>query len=270
MPRTPVSIPDTHALPWQGIPTRDGNVPGPVLKVLTTDPETGALTILIHLPPGWHDDELDWHPSAEEGFRLHGWVEIAGRHLPVGNYLYRPAGILHGPVKVCPLEGATGIQRFPAPLRILRHDPADGHPHEDLVCITDDHLHDPFTWHERLDTLALPWEDCPADGPWHGARLRWLNRNRDTGGGAVQLLLPPGFAGAGAQARGWSEELVVEGEVEADGATYVRWGYRCRAAGEASTRVASPGGALLICWWEVDEAAPGADGAGAAAREATA
>lgn len=252
MPRTPVSIPDTHAIPWVGIPTTDGNVPGPVLKVLTTDPETGAMTILIHLPPGWRDDQLDWHPTPEEGFRLHGWIDINGRHLGVGNYLYRPAGVLHGPVHVCPVEGATGIQRFPAPLRILRYE-GDTFPHEDLQPITLDHERSPFQWHEKLDTPSLPWTDCPAGGPWAGARYRWLNRHRDTGGGAVQLQLPPGFHGRGTQARGWVEELVVTGEVEADGVDYVRWGYRCRSAGDASSRVASEQGALLLCWWELDE-----------------
>lgn len=254
MPRTPVSLPDTHTLPWLALATTDGNVPGPVLKLLTSDPESGAMTILIHLPPGWHDDLLDYHPCAEEGFRLHGWVEINGRRLPVGNYLYRPAGILHGPVKVDPLVGATGIQRFPAPLRILRYT-GDEFPHEDLQPITDEHERDPFTWHEKLDTTALPWEECPAGGPWAGARHRWLNRDRETGGGAIQLELPAGFTGHGARGRGTVEELVVSGAMEADGAEYVRWGYRCRAAGDASTRVASPGGALLVCWWERDELA---------------
>jgi len=254
MPRTPISIPDTHALPWAGISTTDGNVPGPVLKVLTTDPESGALTILIHLPPGWYDDELDYHPFAEEGFRLHGWVEINGRNLPVGNYLYRPAGILHGPVKVDPVEGATGIQRFPGPLRILRYTGTE-HPHTDLQPITAAHTHDPFSWHEQLDTTALPWEECPAASGFAGARHRWLNRNRETGGGAVQLQLPAGWTGRGASCRGSVEELVVDGAVEADGVEYVRWGYRCRGAGDASTRVAAPQGALLICWWDLDELA---------------
>lgn len=254
MPRTPVSIPDAHAIPWTALPTTDGNVPGPVVKVLTTDPECGAMTILIHLPPGWHDDQLDYHPTAEEGFRLHGWVDINGRHLPVGNYLYRPAGILHGPVKVDPVEGATGIQRFPAPLRILRYTGTE-HPHDDLQPITDEHEHDPLAWHEKLDTTQLPWADCPAAGPWAGARHRWLNRNPVTGGGAVQLDLPPGFSGPGARCRGAVEELVVTGTVDADGIRYVRWGYRCRTAGDASTRVATDEGALLLCWWDRDELA---------------
>src|SRR5205823_4961599 len=151
----PVSIPDTHTIDWTPLPTdRDGNVPGPVVKVLTTDPETKAMTILLHLPPGWKDDELDYHPCAEEGFRLAGWVQIADRHLPVGNHLYRPAGILHGPVRTDPLIGATMIQRFPKEIRILRYT-GDEFPHEDGQPINDDHEHDPFEWHERFDTNAL-------------------------------------------------------------------------------------------------------------------
>src|SRR3954453_5108293 len=125
MARTPVSIPDTHELDWQPLPTaRDGNVPGPVFKTLTTDPENGAYTNMLHLPPGWHDPELDWHNSAEEAFRLVGCVGLARpppRGMAVGCYRYRPAGILHGPVRADPLTGATGLSRFPSAPRILRY-----------------------------------------------------------------------------------------------------------------------------------------------------
>ena len=252
MSRSAVSIPDTHALPWQALPTADGNVPGPVVKVLATAADSGALTILIHLPPGWHDDQLDYHPCAEEGFRLNGCIDINGRHLPVGNYLYRPAGILHGPVRVDPIVGATGIQRFPAPIRILRYT-GDEFPHEDLQPISDEHARDPFTWHEQLDTLQLPWVDCPAAGPWAGARHRWLNRNRETQGGVAQLDLPPGWSGRGSPCLGAVEEFVVTGSLEADGTRYSRWGYRCRTAGDASGRYATAEGALLLCWWDRDE-----------------
>jgi hypothetical protein len=252
--RAPVSIPDTHAIDWQPLPTTDGNVAGPVFKVLTTDPESQAATILMHLPPGWHDDDLDWHPCAEEAFRLAGWVNINGRHLPIGNYLYRPAGILHGPVWVDPVNGATGIQRFPKQIRILRYT-GDEFPYEDLQPISGEHERDPFTWHEKLDTTRLPWEDCPAGGPWAGARYRWLNRNRETGGGALHLQLPAGWSGAGAPCLGQVEEFVVEGAVEMDGERFVQWGYRCRGKGDAAGRYSTAEGAFLICWWELDELA---------------
>src|SRR5882762_3444903 len=53
MSRTPVSIPDPNLLNWHALPTDvDDNVPGPLWKVLTTDPVTGANTYLIHLPGG--------------------------------------------------------------------------------------------------------------------------------------------------------------------------------------------------------------------------
>jgi hypothetical protein len=90
--RPPVLIPDIQAVQWKAREIRrDGNVPGPVLKSLSRDPQTGAQTRLLHLPPGWHDPQLDWHPTSEEGFRLAGRHEYAGgaadRARPIGRRL---------------------------------------------------------------------------------------------------------------------------------------------------------------------------------------
>jgi hypothetical protein len=242
--RTPISIPDTHRIDWTPLPTdRDGNVPGPVFKVLTTDPESGAATMMMHLPPGWKDDVLDWHPCSEEAFRLSGAVQMADRHLPLGNYLYRPPGILHGPVRSDPVLGATMIQRFDKEMRVLRYE-GDTFPHEDSQPITKDYERWPLEWHEKL---------APGGGPWAGARYRWLNRHRDSGGGALHLQLPAGWSGPGAAAKGEVEEFVVEGSVTMGGQRYETWGYVCRAAGDPAGRYETSEGAMLICWWDVDE-----------------
>jgi hypothetical protein len=241
-----------HAIPWEARDfARDGNVPGPVLKVLSRDPATGATTRLLHLPPGWHDHELDWHPTVEEAFRLVGWTRMGGELLPEGNYLYRPPGVLHGPVYADPIDGMTSVSRMDGESRIFRYS-GNEFPHKHAQPITNDHERSPYTWYERLDTTELPWVGVSA-GPWDGVSHKWVNRHRETGGGVILLRIPAGWDGSGTAATGAVEEFVVEGTLEAGRVEYREWGYACRAAGTAAGRYASETGARLICWWDVNE-----------------
>jgi hypothetical protein len=225
-----------------------------VIKILSSDPETGATTKLIHLPPGWHDPELDWHPTVEEVFRLVGSTTMGGVLLPEGNYLYRPPGVLHGPVESDPVIGMTSVTRMDGESRIFRYT-GDEFPHEHAQPITDAHERSPYTWYEKLDTNALPWEQAKG-GPWEGVSYKWLNRHRETGGGAILLRLPAGWSGRGSAARGVLEEFVVEGSVDAGGVRYVEWGYACRAAGDPAGGYSTEEGARLVCWWDLDELEP--------------
>jgi hypothetical protein len=250
--RPPVLVPDIQAVDWEARETRrDGNVPGPVLKILSRDPQTGAQTRLLHLPPGWHDEQLDWHPTSEEGLRLAGRLWMGGELLGEGFYLYRPKGILHGPVLADPLVGMTSINRMDGEPRIFRYRGTEL-PHRHAQPITDDWRASPFTWHEKLDTNSLSWEPIKR-GPWEGASCKWLNRNRDTGGGAVLLDLPPRWSGRGAPARGQVEEFVVDGTIVAGGVEFGRWGYALRPAAAPAGGYEAPEGTRLICWWERDE-----------------
>lgn len=255
MPRPAVTIPDTFALDWVAIGTeRDGNVPGPVAKELAVDPETQASTVLLHCPPGWRDPQLDWHPTVEEAITLSGSLHIGNNVMANESYLFRPAGVLHGPVHADDATGATFMIRFDGESRILRYD-GDTFPHRHAQPITDHWLRSPYTWVEKLETTGLPFLPAPEDGPWAGARYKWLNRQRETGGGVAILELSPGFAGRGSEARGQVEELVLEGSVDAGGERFVKWGYACRD--EPAGGYWSDDGARLVCFWERDELAAG-------------
>lgn len=253
---TPVLIPDTHAMPWVAIDTaRDGNVPGPVFKLLTSDPVTHGSTVLLHCPPGWRDPVLDWHPTIEEAFTLQGSLQMAWNTMDEGSYLFRPPGVLHGPPHAHDVTGATFVIRMDGESRILRYDGTE-FPHEHMQPITDQWKTSPFTWVERLATPGLPWLPVE-DGPWAGARVKWLNRRNDgLPGGCAMLQLPPRFQGAGTQCRGQIEELVVDGALEAGGVAFGKWGFACRAAGDPAGVYRSEGGATLICWFDADELAP--------------
>jgi hypothetical protein len=246
-PSAGVSIPSAWTLDWVAIPTADGNVPGPTLKILREDAETGALTFLTHLPPNWTDPSLDWHPSTEEGYVIAGDVVLNDRHLGPGCYLYRPPGILHGPVHSPNDLGCTIVQRTSAPLRILRYR-GRRHPHRDGQPITDDHLRSDVAWSERTDTNAIRWR-AVTEGGWAGARIRWVHRNVRTGGGLVILDLPRGWSGRGSRAHGSLEEFVLHGDLKAGGVAYGKWGYAYRPAGTPAKRYTTREGARLLCWW---------------------
>ncbi|MCY4086966.1 MAG: DUF4437 domain-containing protein [Actinomycetia bacterium] len=250
--REPVLIPDSHELNWVSIQVgEDDNVPGPSNKLLTSDPATGAHTRLLHLPPGWHDDELDWHPAVEEGLTLQGTCQIGPNLLEEGSYLYRPPGVLHGPVYGDRDVGATFIVHWTARSRILRYK-GDTLPHVDGQAITDDYKHLPFEWHQKLDTNTIPWVDAEHGG-WAGTRYRWINRHRETGGGAIMIDVPAGWEGSGSEGRGAMEEFVLQGSLTAGKLTFVKWGYACREPGTPAGAYSSEQGARLLCWWDESE-----------------
>ena len=249
----PLIIPSAWELDWEARDTeRDGNVAGPVRKVLRRDPATGGLTYLLHLPPGWHDEVLDWHPTTEEAYILTGSVVLADNMLDAGSCLYRPPGILHGPVSVPTDAGASTLSRMNGDSRILRYD-GDEFPHRHMQPVTDQHRDWPVEWTEKLDTKELDWKPVSAGG-WAGTRAKQLHRNRITGGGVVMLEIPAGWRGRGSAARGPLEEFVLDGELEAGGVAFRRWGYAYRPPGVAAGEYSSATGALLFCWWdEADE-----------------
>jgi hypothetical protein len=249
--RSSVVIPSAFDLVWQPLPTTDGNVPGPVFKLLSSDPESGGSTILIHLPPGWRDEALDWHPCSEEGLVLAGLVTLADRRYTPGIYLYRPPGILHGPA-ACPSDdGATIVQRFDRELRILRY-AGEEFPHRDLQPITKQYEDWPIEWVERLDPEGLTWSAAKC-GPWVGARYKRLARDRVTGGGSILLELPAGWHVAEFLARGEWEVFVIDGAVETHEGLLRRWGYLCAPSGTRGAGWAAPEGARLVAWCQVDE-----------------
>lgn len=225
---------------------RDDNVPGPVWKPLHTA-EDGVMTYLIHLPPNWHDDVLDYHPAVEEGYNLSGTTTLGGEALTEGCYLYRPPGILHGPCAAPRDEGSTILQRMHGPIRILRYT-GDEFPHEHKQPITDEWRDSPVEWTEKRDLEAFPYEDV-TEGGWAGTRFRWVHTNRATGGGAALIELPAGWSGAGSSARGVVEEFVVKGELTAGGDRFGKWGYAYRPAGQPAGTYETKDGATLFCWW---------------------
>jgi hypothetical protein len=240
-----VSIPSAWDLDWE--PLLGNNVPGPVWKPLRRH-ASGGMTFLTHMPPGWQDDKLVWHNVSEESYKLYGANQLGENHITQGIYLYRPPGILHGPPSCPSPEGSTSLQRSNGEIEILRYD-GDEFPHASLQPITDEYRDWPIEWNEHLDTAQLEWVPVK-DGRWGGTSVKWLNRHRDTGGGALMLQIPAGWTGEGSGARGPIEEFVIDGAVVIGDDEYGRWGYSYRPAGSAAGSYASTSGATLFCWWD--------------------
>lgn len=243
----PVIIPSAWEMDWTAIGTDDGNVPGPTLKILYQDPVTGGMTFMTHLPPNWHDDNLDFHPSTEEGFVIAGHVKLSDRLLDAGCYLFRPPYILHGPVSSPNDLGCTLFQRTSGPLRIMYYKGME-HPHKDGQPIKDDYLNSDVEWSEKTDTNTLPW-DSVEDGGWAGIRIRWIHRNTRTGGGFVMLGIPTGWSGTGSAARGPLEEFVLSGTLHAGGTAFGKWGYAFRPQGQPAGQYATEQGAVVLAYW---------------------
>jgi quercetin dioxygenase-like cupin family protein len=119
----PGSVP---AGPGEPLPWVDGNaidehptpVEGPVagitVRILRTDPDTGGMTMVINIPPGWTEPRSRHHDCVEESFKLSGdiWLEENGRPhvLAAGDYFFRPPRIKHGPMRT--ERGTSSLIRF--------------------------------------------------------------------------------------------------------------------------------------------------------------
>ena len=111
VPLTSVAYRTIHDLPWEPLlADRGASSLGPVWKTLTEDPETGGTTYVVHPPPGWRTDILDWHPYVEEVFGLAGGISQGDRWHGAG-YVYRPPETLHGPYQVTGPHGYTVLHR---------------------------------------------------------------------------------------------------------------------------------------------------------------
>jgi hypothetical protein len=256
-------IPDLWERDWEPLTSpepdpnsplsEEGFVPGPVWKLLTTNEETGACSYLMHIPPNWHDNDLDIHPTNEEGFVLAGEVQLGNPDedtfgfMPVGNYCYRPPNILHGPARVPSEDAVTLFQRTDGELRIMRYR-GDEFPYKHLQPITDEHKTWPVEWKEVNDTTKIP--DEPSTGGWEGAKHRWVWRNTETGGGCAIITLPAGWSGTGSACKGSVEEFVIEGAFTAGGVEFPRWGYAYRHPGDAAGEYSSENGARILCIWD--------------------
>ncbi|MBO0719570.1 MAG: DUF4437 domain-containing protein [Blastocatellia bacterium] len=84
--------------PWKEFRVR-GVASGLKAKILSRDPKTGAVSLLLSYPPGWRSRaDSNYHSGDEEIFVLEGDLTIGERTLTDRCYSFIPAGMAHGPI----------------------------------------------------------------------------------------------------------------------------------------------------------------------------
>ena len=95
--------------------------------MLNQVPDTGGLTMLITIPPGWQEDRAEHHDCYEESYKVSGdiWMVENGiaQDMSGGDYFYRPPKIKHGPMKT--KNGTSSLIRFSATL-VNHYGPVEG------------------------------------------------------------------------------------------------------------------------------------------------
>lgn len=94
MSDAPAQLVRSSDLPWR--PLAETGVSGVAVKVLRRDPAADrAPTILLKFDPG-ASYPVHRHPGGEELFVLEGDLDVGGRSLGPGDYLFTPPGGVHG------------------------------------------------------------------------------------------------------------------------------------------------------------------------------
>ena len=178
----------------RGVWEADGLPPGLVEQVLNTDDETGARTLVVGVMAGWTNETERWHSCDEEFLVLDGSIEIGGTTYTRGQYVFRPAGSVHGPTassEGCRLlywhEGAFDV-RTDAP-------PAEPSPK-------------PFI--DGLDTTVgrEGWDVLPIDVPKDIGMIR-MRHAEETGCDNTLEWLPTGFKSQAREYHTADEEILI-------------------------------------------------------------
>lgn len=96
---TPFTFVDSEAVAWE-TPWVTGPEPGLRIKLLWRSEATGAYSRLIQAAPGWREQRLEHHDCIEEVYLIEGDMTMGALGtMGAGAYIWRPAGIKHGPMQ---------------------------------------------------------------------------------------------------------------------------------------------------------------------------
>lgn len=96
--RTKVVV-NPETMEWS--PAPEDLPPGPMLKVLSADKETGAVAAIVKFPAGYFEPKHG-HPCGHDIFIIQGKLvnPETGQETSKGMYFYAPKGDIHGPFQV--------------------------------------------------------------------------------------------------------------------------------------------------------------------------
>ena len=102
-PQRAVGPLDVNGVDWQPTPDYPGRpreeaTQGLHVRILRSDPETGAYTLMARHDPGWSDPRLEAHETWEELILLEGDCLMGETGMVTsGSYIFRPGEKPHGP-----------------------------------------------------------------------------------------------------------------------------------------------------------------------------
>jgi hypothetical protein len=110
MPRPHIDYLQSQTLPWQA--SHWPYLPGCQIKILSRDPDGGAVSLLVRYPSGWAAPAPGCLAAVEELFVLEGLLELDGRAYRQDCYGRFPAGWKHA-TRLAP-EGAVVLAFYDA------------------------------------------------------------------------------------------------------------------------------------------------------------
>lgn len=173
MAREHVEFIQTQVLPWFTLPETAAR-PGVGCKVLSKDPDTGAVSTLLRYPAGFAIAEPHFLDNDEEFFVLGGEISIGGRTYGPRHYAYLPDGYPRADMRAP--DGATVLTFFEG-------------SHQNVFGDTKDY--DKSRLIAQVDTAAHDWNDG-VDPKVVGAGLNKLMLRLDQDSGERTWLLQMG------------------------------------------------------------------------------
>jgi len=165
----------TGGLPWQDAAlSRLDLEAGTQLRVLSHDPDDGAMTCLWRIPPGWSQSAPFTLAADEELFVLAGSLDEGGYRIAQGSYGFRPQGHLHP--ALTSRDGALLLAMWSAAPR--RYD----------VGTIEAGRSPAVAW---LDTHQMHEQPTPVAGPVPGINVRILRQDAASGGMTLIVAIPP-------------------------------------------------------------------------------
>jgi quercetin dioxygenase-like cupin family protein len=166
MTRPHLEFIQAQALAWRTLGDQASR-PGAEAKLLSYDPDSKAVTVILRYPAGWSLDQAHYLDSDEELYVLSGTLIIEGVTYGDGDYAYLPAGLPHTLIESP--QGADVLTFYEGAHKRVAGDAPEG-------------LYDATKLVERIPTKSVPWgsaTDPKVAAP--GVKRLGLRKDADTG-----------------------------------------------------------------------------------------
>ena len=154
---------------------------------INEDPQTGAQTLIVDVPPGWRMPS-HWNTADLEFLVRDGDLAIAGRQCGRGHYLFLPSGTEIGPVSS--EQGASLIFWTDSPFEVRTDErPTPSKPLAETVDIFD-----PANWLPVREAFAGVTDTSSHDDIEVPTMCIRLRKVEETGKDTILFVMPRGFS----------------------------------------------------------------------------